>query len=266
VGNSVETCSANGTWGTASACTNQTCSAGTCQGVCAPGQTNCNGNTPQTCGAAGAWVNGSPCAQPSPFCVGGACTCNETLCGGTTCTNLNTTSNCSACGDACNETNASADSCNGTTCSYTCNAGASDCNAGTHPDTDGCECATPGCCSGGLCQTTHTDGIGQNYFDCNPLHTYSVSQATEACTAYAATQTGGSGANCSDGWTCGTGGNSANGDSVCYGNTAGTTCTKFCWVVIGGESYTSPTPPGTTPPAGSVTSCTDCILSSGNWN
>lgn len=196
-------------------------------------------------------MNQTTCAQPTPFCVGGTCECNETLCGGNTCTTLNTTSNCSACGDSCTATNASTDSCNGTTCSYTCNAGASDCNKGTVPDVDGCECATPGCCGTG-CETTHVDGLGQSFYDCSPLRTYTDASAMEACTAYAPT-VGGTSANCSPGWSCGSG--AGEGESVCYGDTSGTTCTKFCWVVTA-----TPAPPG------SVTSCSSCNLSSGTWN
>jgi len=204
-------------------------------------------------------VNQATCAQPTPFCVGGTCECNETLCGGNTCTLLTSTSDCSACGDVCTTTNASAATCNGTTCSYTCNAGSSDCNAGTHPDTDGCECATPGCCTGGTCEKTHADGLGQSYYDCNPLDTYTEAQAYEACAAYATT-VGGTSANCADAWTC-----EGGGDSICYGNTAGTTCTTFCWVVTGGVSY-SPPAGSKTPGAGSVTSCANCLASSGTWN
>ena len=38
-----------------------------------------------------------------------------------------TTANCGGCGNACTLAHASAASCNGTTCSYTCNAGFADC-------------------------------------------------------------------------------------------------------------------------------------------
>jgi hypothetical protein len=109
-------------------------------------------------------------------------------------------------------------------------AGNSDCNKGTAPNTDGCECATPGCCSSS-CETTHSDGVGQSYYDCNPLGTYSSVTAIEACTAYA-NSVGGSAANCSDGWTC-TGDTIAD---VCYGNTAGTVCSTYCWGYAGAEA------------------------------
>jgi hypothetical protein len=132
--------------------------------------------------------------------------------------------------------------CNGLTCSYTCAANRADCNAGVGIDQDGCECATPGCCSGS-CQTTHADGTGQSYYDCNPTKTFTVITAMEACTAYAAS-VGGTAANCSDGWSC----NSKAPFDVCYGNTAGTTCQTYCWGYSGargGTLYTCSCPDST---------------------
>lgn len=145
------------------------------------------------CGTAGA--NCGACSQPTPDCHNGSCGCQETSCTGppAICTLLTTTSNCSACGDKCNLTNAASATCNGTKCSYTCNTGDSDCNSSVAPDTDGCECATPACC-GTSCETTHNDGVGQSYYDCDPLYansptcTYSQAAATEACDAYATAQ------------------------------------------------------------------------------
>ncbi len=102
-----------------------------------------------------------------------------------------TLSNCGACGASCSTTTGTP-ACNGTTCSYTCNAGLADCNASTAPDTDGCECAAAtmasqgtvgGCCSG-KCQTQHSDGLGQSFYDCNPPNTFTVTTALEACTAF----------------------------------------------------------------------------------
>jgi hypothetical protein len=94
---------------------------------------------------------------------------------------------------------------------------------------------------------THSTGLGQSFYDCNPLDTWTDLSAMEACAAYAAT-VGGTAANCSDGWGC-----MANPNliEVCYGDTSGTTCTKFCWAYAG-----SP---------GIVTSCSDCTTTAGNW-
>jgi hypothetical protein len=90
--------------------------------------------------------------------------------------------------------------------------------------------------------------VGQSFYDCNALGTHTDPSAMAACTAYALTQ-GGSAANCSDGWTCPV--NSAT--AVCYGNTSGTTCTKFCWYYLGSS-------------IGTVTSCSACDISAGTWN
>lgn len=97
-------------------------------------------------------------------------------------TSLSSVTGCGACGRAC-DTATGKPSCNGTTCSYACNSGRADCNASIAPDTDGCECATPGCCSG-ACQVVHSNGEGQSFYDCAPLGTYTQTQATEACTAF----------------------------------------------------------------------------------
>jgi hypothetical protein len=94
---------------------------------------------------------------------------------------LDTTVNCSACGVAC-RTSTGGPSCNGSTCSYACNAGRQDCNASQAPDTDGCECAGTGCCSD-KCQTAHSNGNGQTFYDCTTAKTYNQTQAGEACAA-----------------------------------------------------------------------------------
>ncbi len=203
---------------------------------------------PWTCGAGGSEVNGTPCAQPTPTCSGGSCTCTETTCG-STCTTLNTTSNCSACGDVCTPTNASSASCTGTTCQYACNPGvSSDCNFGTPPDTDGCECATPTCCGTG-CETTHSDGVAQNYFDCSPLYvtspscTFSYADARGRATAYATAQ--GFPSRCAQFLPCTTG--TVRTDSICYTDSTGMNAVNYCWGYTCGsdagwvESPTCPT-------------------------
>jgi hypothetical protein len=138
--------------------------------------------------------NGTTCSYA---CASGWANCVITPPNTTGCeTPTNTPSNCGGCNVTCIETNATAASCSGVSCGYTCTAGHADCNMGTPPDTDGCECNTPGCCSG-VCQTTHSDGVGQSYYDCNPLKTYNASTALEACAAFA-----GNASKCSS-YTCG---------------------------------------------------------------
>jgi hypothetical protein len=102
----------------------------------------------------------------------------ETGCGA-----ANTVENCGACGRAC-DSRTGTPSCRAGACSYNCSAGRSDCNVSLQPDTDGCECATPACCSGGACQTTHSNGAGQSFYDCVSTGTYNAAQAQEACAAH----------------------------------------------------------------------------------
>ena len=70
-------------------CTSSVCVLGTCQGVCAPPQTHCNGTTPQTCNASGAW-------KDAPVTAG---QCNAECTPGTTqCSGLNAQQTCNATG------------------------------------------------------------------------------------------------------------------------------------------------------------------------
>ena len=102
------------------------------------------------------------------------------------CGATNTVQNCGACGVACSSSNVSNAACTGTSCLYTCNQGFSDCDT-TAPNTNGCECNTPGCCQNS-CQTTHANGLGQNFYDCVALGTHTQPQASEACGAYTGNQ------------------------------------------------------------------------------
>ena len=131
------------------------------------------------------------------------------------CGATNTVQNCGACGVSCATNNIQSAACSGSTCLYTCNSGYSDCNGTQSPNTDGCECNTPGCCSGS-CQTTHSNGEGQSFYDCVTTGTYNQTQATEACAAYTGNQ-----ALCTAYSCTGPGSNSV----VC--GTTGSVC--ICW-------------------------------------
>lgn len=169
--------------------------------------------------------------------------------------------NCGACGNVC-DTVTGIPSCNGAKCGYACRAGRSDCNASAPPDTDGCECASPGCC-GTACQTKHATGIANPdaYYDCNPPG-HSASQAQAACKAFVAGGDGG--ATCTD-------------TSMCCGGVAGVTCVAgvppltrsfcgvaagrcYCWSYQGNDSGTVQT--------GNPSSCGIVCPSSGDpaWN
>ncbi len=144
---------------------------------------------------------------------------NDAADAGDSCGPTNTVNNCSQCGAVCDGTNATSTGCNGTSCQYTCKAGFSNCTT-TAPDLNGCECATPSCC-GSSCAVTHSNGIGQNYYDCVEAGTWNQTQAAEACTAYTKNQFVCQAAGCigSDG--------GPTGDLVICGNPDGGTCA--CW-------------------------------------
>ena len=80
----------------------QTCVSGTgtgsCQGSCAPGQTECgtgaNSNTAYSCAAGGAWGNPIVCTTSSTTCIGGLCS-GQCAPGQTTCSG-DTPQTCSA--------------------------------------------------------------------------------------------------------------------------------------------------------------------------
>ena len=178
---------------------------------CAPGYACVvpNGQSTGTCLAWCAFPSGS-CApgtlceeqiQPAPMVGGttyGECTEFDSGCGP-----LNTTTNCSACGDTCAAVSTSVISgaCNGptfgtgATCSYACASGYLDCNGTTKPpNRDGCECNVPGatqaqCCAtaGGDCPVQHRNGLSQAtslFYDCVPAGTMSSQLAQDACIAY----------------------------------------------------------------------------------
>jgi hypothetical protein len=98
-------------------------------------------------------------------------------------TPLNTLTDCTDCGLACETSHSASPKCTATGCTYMgCTSGWSNCNSAA-PDTNGCECNTPGCC-GNLCQFTHDNGVGNPSYDCVTPGTWTQAQATSACTAY----------------------------------------------------------------------------------
>jgi hypothetical protein len=171
--------------------------------TCQPGWKDCNTTPPDTngcetqittpanCGDCGRACDmttstGATCASGNCSyvgCASGFADCDMTAPNTNGCeSSLSSTTSCGGCGNKCNTATGPA-SCDGTKCSYKCNTGLLDCNAGTGADVDGCECATPMCC-GSSCETIHSNGIGP-YYDCDPKKTYDVKHATEACEAYA---------------------------------------------------------------------------------
>jgi hypothetical protein len=71
------------------------------------------------------------------------------------------------------------------------------------------------CCSNGACQTQHSNGLGQSYYDCNPL--YSAAQTTSAAAKAAA-----------DAWNAGT---DIPGicDAYCLSRQTASQCATWCY-------------------------------------
>jgi hypothetical protein len=118
-------------------------------------------------------------------------------------------------------------------------------------DAGGCgQCATPGCC-GAACQTVHTDGVGQSYFDCNPLATYTEMAAFSACAAYALS-VGSNAANCTGPLTC----RGSSAPTVCFTTSSGV-CATYCWQYTGVYADGGP---------GTVWDCACPAHMVGSWN
>jgi hypothetical protein len=187
-----------------------------CDGVCVDPDSDpdhCGG-----CGTACSTVNATPecrsgrcswsCSTGFGHCVSGNTGCE---------TALDTVASCGGC-QACDTVSSVGASCTDGACSYVaCAPGHLDCNSAA-PNLDGCECATPACC-GSSCQTTHDNGVGRLFYDCQPKNTYDATQATSACAAFTGDASlchvmpcgGGKYAVCSDGAA----------DCVCWGYAGG---------------------------------------------
>jgi hypothetical protein len=195
-------------------------SAGLCTyGSCATGFADCDATAPNTNGCETAITTLSNCGACGVSC--NAANSVDAGCGPTGCTyacapgfsdcdaappnvngcatSLTTTANCGACGVSCNAANSVDAGCGPTGCTYACAPGFANCNT-TSPssNTGGCACSTPACCAasgatpggggpGYACETTHSTGVGQSFYDCFPLETYSEAEAMAACARYVST-------------------------------------------------------------------------------
>jgi len=162
-----------------------TCEAGTC---------TCPGTRPDTCGAApGTCVDlagdtsncglcGRSCATGG-VCIGGGCSCpaaRPNLCGSApgACVDFDSDpKNCGACAAAgLKHTCATGQTCQAGFC---CEPDRKVCGSG-----DARLCCPGGCCPGGTCQVPHDNGLGQTYFSCDPLDTYTHAAALAAAAAW----------------------------------------------------------------------------------
>jgi hypothetical protein len=144
------------------------------------------------------------------------------------CTATNTVENCGACGVSCS-TSTGAPACNGVSCLYACDLNRVDCNGGTAPDTDGCECAGTACC-GAVCETVHETGIPAPtaYYTCTSTGNSTVVEANAVCLGV-----GGLGCTMQTA-ECPSGSTFVQTNAVC-GTVAGT-C--YCWSYAGVTSGT----------------------------
>jgi hypothetical protein len=226
-------------------------------------------DTVQNCGACGASCDKTQSVGAT--CTGSACTYSGCKPGFADCdmatnkadldgceTPTTTTTNCGGCGNACGTLHAvtAGTTCTGTACQYMCATGYSNCDQ-TAPNTKGCECATPMCCPGtggapATCQFTHSNGVGlsalglgESFYDCNPLNTYNATTAAEACYARF-----GSAGGCAS-FRCGT----QPYYYVCDASSVGgkQTCGSTCWAFGGTQ-------------VGNVTDCSCPGVSYGPWN
>jgi len=194
----------------AASCTYTSCATGFADCDAAPPNANgCDTNimTVTNCGACGASCNtansvDSGCGTTgcTYACAPGWGNCDPVPPNTSGCsTNITTATNCGACGVSCNTANSVDAGCGATGCTYACAPGWSNCDTtATLANTAGCACNTPACCAspgaapggGGAgygCETTHANGVGQSFYDCAALDTYSEPEATAACNAYLAT-------------------------------------------------------------------------------
>jgi hypothetical protein len=149
-----------------------TCAGGgsKCGGICeilSSNSYNC-GACGVTCSAGQICSNGACVSASSSVCSALTCNCGPPQ--GTGGTGGSCTASCGASGCACSTPAGVTGGTGGGMCSIL-----AACNNGGQP-----------VCGSGTCQTAHTDGLGQSFYDCNPLATYTLTTAMEAAAAFAA--------------------------------------------------------------------------------
>ena len=111
---------------------------------------------------------------------------------------------------------------------YSCGACGVSCTAGQSCISGVCTSNAASCSSGRFCGSscapTHSNGLGQSFYDCVPIGTYTSATASDAAGAYVAVNGGAS----SGGWTCP---QAPSIPMVCATTSAGTPL--YCWGYTG---------------------------------
>jgi hypothetical protein len=207
--------------------------------------------TAKTCGSGASAIccdpsNGSCSASCVLSCNAGYGNCDTFLSNGCE-SPLTTTSNCTACGAACDTAHSTPSGCNGSKCLYSaCATNWQNCDT-SGVDTAGCECEGSSCCGSG-CQNKHSDGYGDSFFDCQPLNTFNQNQASEAELAF---DPGGTIDPSINPWHYTD--NKGTSDQMCVRSYTRNTCICFIYAATGnyvpwiGRSYSSGKPGSCTP-------------------
>ena len=195
------------------ACYAAACSTGgACTYALQPGGVVCGATCCQS-------INGTCGAGCTLACDAGFADCDSDAANGCE-QSLSTTSACGSCSNACSYPGGLASCSTGSCALAGCKSGFANCDGQA---ANGCECMSAGCCPGGACQQTHTNGLGQSYYDCTAPGTYNAQQALEACTAFTGDAT-----QC-DAITC------SSGDlAVCSDGSSSSACD--CWIYSGSQA------------------------------
>ncbi len=245
-GNGVQTCGGDGQWSAPQTCVDQTCLAGACVGMCAPGQThpvpcgNCGTDT-QTCTSAGTWQGSGNCSGQgacmptttqvcntygtqtcTASCAWGACSCpSAPACtpGQAQCSTSGGVEACDACGQLGAPMTCSSGTCMGGVCTGACTPGAKQCSGnGVETCTSMGQWGNPAACTNQTCVGTACTGVcapGQT----NPVSCGNCGTDTQTCDSSGNWQSSG---NCAGQGVC-----SPNATQTC--NTYGTeTCSPSC--------------------------------------
>jgi hypothetical protein len=263
-----ETCTAEGTWGTAVACT-FVCdaNAGKCGGECKPGMAKqCSGKKVQACQANGTWMDETDCGTVP--CTQGACkacTPQAKQC------NAGKPQTCSAGGDWVDD--------QANVCPFVCDTASGTCAGECVPNTDACVSGTSKHCgsdgkynTGTVCPYVCVAGTGKCGGECVPNTKHCTGSTSQTCSAAGAW---GSDMACQYGCNTGNGTCNACTDeplaTTCAGNKCGSllnncgkqvTCTyqcsdnKYC---TGTETCVNNQCQNGTPPCTTVADATNCV-------